>query len=149
MKNKGFTLMELMIVIAIIMILAGAIVARVSTTGERAKVAKAKAECEEIASACRAFNLDTGLWPIDFDGLIKSATTKGNNEEYVSTDITSIPGASWEGPYLETEKEEVPLDPWGQPYQLKYDNGPPHKLYVRAGTAHEDDVYRLVHLLNS
>jgi len=141
MRNrKGFTLMELMMVIAIIMILAGAIVARVSTTGERAKVAKATAELEELASACRAFNLDTGLWPIDVQSLI-TKPIEGLNEDYGSQ---AIPVDSWRGPYIEVETAEVPKDPWDEAYRI--DNSG-KKLYVKAGALHED-IELLVHLYN-
>ena len=122
-SRKGFTLMELMIVIAIMMILAGAIVARVSTGGEKAKVAKATAEMNEIASACRSFYSDTGAWPYGNSwgaggdgGLIEKGNIKVKDDN--GTNLTgaakTVVENNWKGPYLEAF--EWPLDPWKSVY---------------------------------
>lgn len=133
--NKGFTLMELMIVIAIIMILAGAIIAKIGSGTEKAMVARATAEMEEIASAERAFYSDTGYWCY-FDSW-GSPTDNTNDPGLISKDyirwvigptgnyytdpiILNIVKSRWKGPYLEAK--EWPLDPWGKwRYRLYYD----------------------------
>jgi len=140
--NKGFTLMELMIVIAIIMILAGAIVARVSTGGEKAKIAKATSEMNEIASACRSFYSDTGYWPYansfnaDSDGglIDKSHITHVIADSGTATSagsvITTVKNL-WKGPYIEAF--EWPMDPWKTyHYDLyyHYSSGTYKALYV-------------------
>lgn len=134
-NNKGFTLMELMIVIAIIMILAGAIVAKIGSGTEKAMVARATAEMEEIASAARAFYVDTGYWcfwpywgsPTDNTndpGLISKDRVRivirpNGVDSWSPTDL-NIVKSRWKGPYLEAK--EWPLDPWGRHrYCLYYD----------------------------
>jgi prepilin-type N-terminal cleavage/methylation domain-containing protein len=61
--QKGFTLMELMITIAIISILAAIAIPNYLGYRTKAKIAKAKAELNTIESAIQALAVDTGLWP--------------------------------------------------------------------------------------
>ena len=132
-SGGGFTLIELMIVIAIMMILAGAIVARIGSGSDKAKEAKAMAELEQIASACRSFYADTGLWPRTFNDLIAtqaSPPTLGYDEQRASRAITA---GSFKGPYLETKT--IPNDPWGYPYAF-YTTSTPREFYIRCGTGH-------------
>lgn len=119
-RDKGFTLMELMIVIAIIMILAGAIAVKIGSSTQSAKIAKATKECEEIATAVKAFYLDTGYWPTpiyyatgDDTGVLTSPITSGKNvldERGDSLNPGGLEDFTWNGPYLETEN--WPKDPW-------------------------------------
>jgi prepilin-type N-terminal cleavage/methylation domain-containing protein len=137
--KKGFTLMELMIVIVIIMILTGAIVVKLGKGTERAKIAKASSEMDAIVSACRAFYSDTGYWPyhpywvnandasptLGDGGLID----KNNITRVISPAGTATTNAStieavknkWKGPYLEAVS--WPADPWSAyRYLLYYDD---------------------------
>jgi prepilin-type N-terminal cleavage/methylation domain-containing protein len=63
MKRKGFTLIELIIVIALIAILAGAMVPMFRSNRLEAQQAKAMAELDAIKSAALMFHADTGTWP--------------------------------------------------------------------------------------
>ena len=143
--NKGFTLIELMMVIAIIMILSGAIVARVSVSKGKAKLAKARAEIEEIATACRAFYMDTDLWPKKTGQLTnKPVADNGYNDDM---DLKPFGANTWKGPYLEVETPtSYPKDPWGNPYAIDNDAAK-RKLYVTAGGEHTD-INVLVHIYN-
>lgn len=120
-RNGGFTLMELLIVIAIIMILAGAIVARIGTSGEKAKKAKVTAELEEISSGCRGFYADIGAWPTNEAAIMGPAA----DLTAVDNDGAALTGAAlakaiddWKGPYLEATGDELPKDPWANKYEL-------------------------------
>jgi len=136
----GFTLMELMIVMAIIIILTGAIIMKVGKGTDRAAVAKAKAEMEAIASACRAFFSDTNAWPRYNNwqrfniqpntadaGLIDQGHfyyTVNVNGSYVWMGAGNADGdkirSKWKGPYLDAV--EFPTDPWGTwRYNIYYD----------------------------
>ncbi len=160
-KQSGFTLMELMIVIAIIIILSGAIVSRVSTSGERAKVGKATAEVEEIATACRAYYADTGVWPdADANGIGVLVSAPSNQpaglDEYGNATTGSSPSKS---PYLEVVQGTNPQDPWKHNYILKMNPiGGAKFLYVISkgpdgedngvdanGKAQKDDIAVMVH----
>lgn len=168
-KDRGFTLMELMIVIAIIMILAGAIVMRLGTSTQSAKIAKATKECEEIVTAVKNFYLDTGGWPpntadaadagllTDPEGLTDIRNDKGEPKPINSQ---NFPNYNWNGPYLETETKEFPTDPWGNGYGVYtkvkalvvYSVGPNGNLESNTddafgkGKASGDDIVILVNI---
>lgn len=105
MKEAGFTLIELMVVIVILGILASFIVPRFMEEPEKAKVAKAKIQIESLASAIKMFKLDNGFYPTTEQGL-KSLVEKPS--------VGRIPERWRDGGYL--EKQKVPKDPWGNEY---------------------------------
>jgi general secretion pathway protein G len=104
-KNKGFTLIELMVVIVILGILAGLVLPRFMGRTEEAKKTKARLQIENLEGALKLYKLDTGTYP----------TTEQGLEALVQRPATgSIPKNWREGGYL--EKAKVPEDPWGRPY---------------------------------
>lgn len=64
--NRGFTLIEVIVVAAIIAILAGILVPMIFNQIDEAKVTRATAECKTISTAIMAFRKDTGKWPLYF-----------------------------------------------------------------------------------
>ncbi|MBI3601487.1 MAG: type II secretion system major pseudopilin GspG [Candidatus Omnitrophica bacterium] len=100
-QHKGFTLVELMLVVVIIGILVGMVVPRIAGRAEQARQAAAKADIEvNIASALDLYNVDNGFYPETLDEFL--------------TNTKSLP--AWKGPYL----KKKPIDPWGTPYDYKY-----------------------------
>ena len=103
--SKGFTLIELMVVIVILGILAGLVLPRFMGRTEEAKRTKAKLQIENLEGALKLYKLDVGAYP----------TTEQNLEALVQKPTTGIIPRNWrEGGYL--EKGKVPVDPWGRPY---------------------------------
>lgn len=101
-NNRGFTLVELLVVMVIIGMLAALVFPRLIPKVGKGKQAAAKAQIELLGQALDQFRLDTGRYP---------ATTEGLNALMVD------PGApNWDGPYL---KKAVPNDPWGRPYNYQ------------------------------
>ncbi|MEN3377407.1 MAG: ral secretion pathway protein [Hyphomicrobiales bacterium] len=99
--QRGFTLVELLVVITIIALIMGIVGPRVLGYLSESKAKAAKIQIESFASALDLYYLDTGRYPAGSEGLAALVRKPGN----VST---------WNGPYL--KGGAVPPDPWGNPY---------------------------------
>jgi len=103
-RARGFTLIEVMVVMVIIGILAAVIVPKIMNRPNEARVVAAKNDIRSIISALKLYRLDNGQYPTQQQGL-KALVQKP----------TSGPAATdWRrGGYL----PRLPVDPWGRPYQ--------------------------------
>jgi general secretion pathway protein G len=102
-RSRGFTLIELIVVIVVISVLAGLVGPLVFRNVGDAKVSAAKAQIELFSLALDQYRLDNDYYPSTAQGL-----------ESLRTQPTGEPAArNWRGPYL---RKAVPLDPWGHAY---------------------------------
>jgi len=104
-RNRGFTLIEIMVVIIILGILAGLLVPRIIGRPEEAKQVKAKILIEGLDTAMKLYKLDSGMYPDTEQGL-QALVEKPETEP--------IPRKWRKGGYL--EKSKIPLDPWGNEF---------------------------------
>jgi general secretion pathway protein G len=103
--HRGFTLIELMVVIVILGILAGLIVPRIMDKPDEARRLKAKIQIESLSSALKFYKLDNGSYPGTEQGLLA----------LVESPETGTGPKNWrKGGYL--EKGKVPKDPWGNEF---------------------------------
>lgn len=109
MKSRAFTLMELLVVMAIISILAGMAIGGAQMARKRGTITKAKATIAALEAAIDMHELDTGVYP------------PSGNENLVRalTDIEN-PDPDWNGPYIRLREEDLEeekyIDSWGNPY---------------------------------
>ena len=103
-RSRGFTLIEMMVVVAIIGLLATLILPRVLGRQEQAQVEKAKADIQALSSAVKLYKLDNFNYPSTQQGL-QALLTKPSGDP---------PANNWkQGGYI----ERLPKDPWGNDYQ--------------------------------
>ncbi len=101
--SRGFTLIEMVVVVIILGLLAGLVAPRLFGRVGQSKQVAARAQIELLGAALDQYSLDTGSYPpstVGLDALVSNP---------------NVPG--WSGPYL--TKNAVPLDPWGNPYNYK------------------------------
>jgi general secretion pathway protein G len=101
--NRAFTLMEMMLVVAIIGILAAIVLPKIVGKSEEAKVTAAHADIYGgIKSAIDNFEIDNGRYPSSLQDLLQQPRNSNN----------------WKGPYF--DPPQLPMDPWGDPYLYQF-----------------------------
>src|SRR5436309_6712320 len=99
-RSKGFTLLELLVVIVIIGLLAGYVAPRYFSQVGKSEIQVARAQIDSLEKALDQFRLDNRRYPTAEEGLEALVTKPAS-------------AAAWTGPYL---KKAVPMDPWGKAY---------------------------------
>ena len=100
--EDGFTLVELLVVLVILVLLASIVGPRVIGYLQSSKAKAAHVQIESLITSLELFHIDVGRYPSSAEGLDALVKPAGK-------------ATGWNGPYL--SKGSVPLDPWGQPYK--------------------------------
>lgn len=98
--TRGFTLLELLVVMVIIGLLAGIVAPQYFAQLGKSNAKVARAQIESLGQALDQYRLDVGQYPTTEQGL---GSLRKQPQQLTR----------WQGPYL---KRDVPLDPWGRPY---------------------------------
>jgi general secretion pathway protein G len=116
-SDEGFTLLEMLVVLAIMGLLAAIIAPQVLKYVGTSRTKTAQVQVQNVVAALDLYQLDVGRYPSQEEGLAAVVTAPPN-------------AAGWNGPYL--AKSAALIDPWGQPY-----------LYRNPGRHGQIDVYSL------
>ena len=99
-RQRGFTLVELLLVLVILALIAGLVLPGIIGKAESAKAKASSSQISRISMSVESFYLDTGNTPSSLEELINEPS--------------GVTG--WNGPYI---KNSLLKDPWGQPYMYK------------------------------
>lgn len=100
-KDAGYSLLEILIVLAIIGMLMTLVAPRLFAQLDKSKITTAKAQAKSLRLSLDAFKLDTGRYPTKEEGLQVLVKAPANDN------------GAWFGPYLDGE---LPNDPWSHPF---------------------------------
>ncbi len=104
--RRGFTLLEVLLVLAILVILAGSVTFYFGRMQQNAYIDAAKSQIGIFEQVLDAYRLNVGSYPTTSQGL-----------EALRTPPSDLRNPQkWQGPYI---REAIPLDPWGNPYQYE------------------------------
>jgi len=118
-SQRGFTLIEVMVVVVILGILAAIVVPKIMSRPEQAREVKARQDIRSLEAALSTYKLDNYVYPTTDQGL----------EALVKKPTSPPEPPHWQkGGYL----KRLPNDPWGHPYQ-----------YLNPGTHESIDIYSL------
>lgn len=102
--TRGFTLLELMVVLVILALLGTVAAPRITKHLRDAKVQTAKIQVDALSAAVESFHIDLGRLPSNDEGLSVLVERPSSAEH-------------WDGPYL--KKRESLIDPWGVPFKYR------------------------------
>jgi len=109
-RRAGFTLLEMLIVLAILGLLAALVVPRLGGKVQEAQVETTKVEISNLSGAIEEFAIDVGRYPTGAEGL-----------RALIERPAGIPESKWRGPYL--QKRVMPTDQWNNPYVYESSGG--------------------------
>lgn len=101
-RRRGFTLVEIILVVAIIMTLVGLVGPRLASKAKRAKINATRIEINNIKTALGTFDVNVGRFPTTAEGLASLVTRP-----------SGIPEASWVEKYM----DQMPKDAWGKDFK--------------------------------
>jgi len=106
-KSKGFTLIEMLIVIVVIAILALIVIPRLLGAGRKAKEATLRGDVHQLRNSIQQFEADCGDYPSALSQLMTTPAAGSTGGGGIALDVNG-----WQGPYLRTPDNNLPKDPF-------------------------------------
>lgn len=107
--RAAFTLIEILLVIALIGLLAGVLITNTTGVFDQGQESAAKIFVRDtLKLALTRYRMDLGDYPTTTEGLAALVTAPANKAD------------RWRGPYIEAPSGKLPLDPWGEAYRYRY-----------------------------
>jgi general secretion pathway protein G len=110
-RRRGFTLMEILLVLAILVILGALVTVGYSKIRQNALIDSAKTQISTLEAGVELYQIDVGRYPSGDSGL-----------EALYIQPSDAPPGKWRGPYL--KGTQLPLDPWNNPYNYQVIDDP-------------------------
>jgi general secretion pathway protein G len=133
-RRRGFTLMEVLLVMAILVILGSMVGFGVIKMKRNADEDAARVQISLFEQLLTAYRLDVGSYPNSNQGL-----------QALILQPSDLPNpAKWRGPYTD---KQIPMDPWGQPYQYELLNADQFRIFSFGAdmvNGSEDDISNIV-----
>lgn len=107
-RIRGFTLVEILVVLAILVLLVGMVAPRVLKSQKKADISNAKAQIGMLRSCLERYAVDMKTFPTTEEGLKALISPPAEGEK----------AGNWDGPYV--NQDSIPKDPWGNDYQYEY-----------------------------
>ncbi len=105
MKERAFTMIEILLVVIMISVLAAMVVPNLTGRTDQAKLVAAQTDVEtNLPAVLDLYKMDNGVFPTTEQGLAALLTAP----------VTTPAPEHWNGPYI--KKKKMPQDPWGRPY---------------------------------
>ena len=111
-RRAGFTLIEMLVVLAILVLLMSLVGPRILKSRDKADISTAKSQIGMLQGSLESYALDMRGFPSTEDGLAALVAPPSEQGEGDKED------SGWDGPYI--TKAQLPKDPWGRDYQYEY-----------------------------
>ncbi len=118
-KRRGFTLMELLVVLGILVLLMAIVTPKIIGTQAKADIKTTGIQIGALRAALDRYALEMRGYPATEQGLEALVMPPASGSGSATAGLAGGPSTSnWDGPY--TSSDQLPIDPWGNPYQYEY-----------------------------
>lgn len=132
-RRKGFTLVEIMIVLVILGLLIAVALPKVSQVLSTGKVNATRTSLSSLGKAIKNFNADTSVWPGNITDLMNPITGSGkcyHSKTLVEGTYSPAQVRNWKGPYMDGTTSEISVDAWGAKVSIGVVGAGPNFAYA-------------------
>ena len=142
--KKGFTLVEIMIVLVILGLLIAVALPKVSQVLSTGKVNATRTSLSSLAKAIKNFNADTSVWPGNIVDLMNPIALAGacyHSKTLASSTYSAAQVKNWKGPYMDGTTSEISVDAWGAKVALGVVGSAPNFVFTGKDSDNADVTF--------